>query len=237
MNSTKAILKVNNQKYSILRFSHRFQRDVDEKGRLCSHTYGGEIFVQIESTEDTELFRLIVSKEMLTANGSIEVFEGDDEVCVKRIEFEKAYIYQYTEEMQRAGPSNMTTNIAITPMRLDINNKPLRLDRRWPQAPFGWQEYEEEVVHYVKEKSTPNIRITDAYWIDEKGNKVRELVTNNAVTLYVAIEDCTIGQSVYLTFEDEDNMGIRVSAKCSGKVNKDGVLGIENFKMKKRWEE
>lgn len=237
MNSTKAILKVNNQKYSILRFSHRFQRDVDEKGRLCSHTYGGEIFVQIESTEDTELFRLMTSKDMPKVSGSVEVFLHIDEVCVRRIEFEEAYIYQYAEEMRRAGPSNMTTNIAISPMRLDINNKTLRLDRRWPQAPFGWQEYEEEVVHYVKEKSTPNIRITDAYWIDEKGNKVRELVTNNAVTLYVAIEDCTIGQSVYLTFEDEDNMGIRVSAKCSGKVNKDGVLVIENFKMKKRWEE
>lgn len=147
---TKAILKVNNQKHSIIRFKQNFQRDVDEKGRPTSHVYGGEILVQVESTEDVELFRLIVSKEMLTANGSIEVFEGDDEVCVKRIEFEKAYIYQYTEEMQRAGPSNMTTNIAISPMRLDINNKTLRLDRRWPQAPFGWQHYEEEVVKKIR---------------------------------------------------------------------------------------
>lgn len=150
MNSTKAILKVNNQKYSILRFSHTFQIDVDEKGRPCSFIYGGEIFVQIESTEDTELFRLMTSKDMPKASGSVEVFLHIDEVCVRRIEFEEAYIYQYAEEMRRAGPSNMTTNIAISPMRLDINNKTLRLDRREEYAPFGWQEYEEEVVKNIR---------------------------------------------------------------------------------------
>ncbi len=129
MNLTKAVLKVNNQKYDILRFSHTFQRDVDQKGRPCSHIYGGEIFAQVESTEDSELFRLMTSKDKPKVTGSIEVLSGDDEVCIKRIEFEDAYIYQFIEEMQRAGPSNMTTNVAISPMRLDINNKMLRLDR------------------------------------------------------------------------------------------------------------
>jgi hypothetical protein len=149
MNLTKAVLKVNNQKYDILRFSHAFQRDVDQKGRPCSHIYGGEIFAQVESTEDSELFRLMTSKDKPKVTGSIEVLSGDDEVCIKRIEFEDAYIYQFIEEMQRAGCLNMTTNIAISPMRLDINNKMLRLDRSDEYA-TGWQEYEEEVVKNIK---------------------------------------------------------------------------------------
>lgn len=148
MNLTKAVLKVNNQKYDILRFSHAFQRDVDQKGRPCSHIYGGEIFAQVESTEDSELFRLMTSKDKPKVTGSIEVLSGDGEVCIKRIEFEDAYIYQFIEEMQRAGPSNMTTNVAISPMRLDINNKMLRLDRSDEYA-TGWQEYEEEEVKYI----------------------------------------------------------------------------------------
>lgn len=149
MNLTKAVLKVNNQKYDILRFSHAFQRDVDQKGRPCSHIYGGEIFAQVESTEDSELFRLMTSKDKPKVTGSIEVLSGDDEVCIKRIEFEDAYIYQFIEEMQRAGCLNMTTNVAISPMRLDINNKMLRLDRSDEYA-TGWQEYEEEVVKNIK---------------------------------------------------------------------------------------
>ena len=90
----------------------------------------------------------MTSKDKPKVTGSIEVLSGDDEVCIKRIEFEDAYIYQFIEEMQRAGPSNMTTNVAISPMRLDINNKMLRLDRSDEYA-TGWQEYEEEEVKYI----------------------------------------------------------------------------------------
>lgn len=106
-----------------------------------------------------------------------------DEVCVRRIEFEEAYIYQYTEEMQRAGPSNMTTNIAISPMRLDINNKTLRLDRREKYAPFGWQEYEEEEVKYIvrtepQAMSTPLVTAVKGEKIALPHAKIEYQVTN-----------------------------------------------------------
>ena len=149
MNFTKAILKVNNRKYEIVRFEYHFQKDVDQKGRPCSHIYGGEILVQVESTEDTELFRLMVSKEMPTANGSVEVLSENGGYCVRRIEFEDARIYQYKEDMQRGRSFPMITTVAISPMRLDFNNKRVRLDRSGKYTSCWWQKYEEEVVHYV----------------------------------------------------------------------------------------
>lgn len=45
----RAILKIGNSKYDILRFNQKFQRDIDAKGRPSSAYYGGEIIVQMDS--------------------------------------------------------------------------------------------------------------------------------------------------------------------------------------------
>lgn len=139
----RAILKVNNSEYDILRFNHKFQRDIDAKGRPCSNYYGGEMSVMLESTDSIQLFQQMIRKDMPTVDGSIEVLSGSDEVCVKRIDFKEAYIYSYGEQMQSASPLPMTTTIMISPMRLDFNNL-LRLDRLWPRAKHGWQKFVEE---------------------------------------------------------------------------------------------
>lgn len=227
---SKTILKVGKSEYDILRFNQKFQRDIDAKGRPCSVYYGGEIVVQIESTDNVRLFEQMIDEDMPTVDGSIEVSSGDDERCIRRIDFKEAYIYSYGEEMQVGSWLPMTTTIAISPMRLDYNNL-LKIDRRWPDY-NGWEKVKEE-VKYVKVKSAPNVRITDAYWIDDKNNEVRELVTDNEVTLYVVLEEYTIGQTICLKFEDSDDMGV-YRADCSGEVNNDGLLVIEDFKMKKQ---
>lgn len=227
----RAILKVKGEEYDILRFNYKFQRDVDSKGRPRGVYYGGEMSVELESTENIQLFQQMIHKDMPTVDGSIDVLSSDGEVCVRRIAFKEAYIYSYGEEAQCVGSFPMTTNISISPMCLDFNNNILRLDRKWPRG-NGWQKYVEEVKS-VRRKSAPNIRITDAYWIDEKDNEVRELVTNNEVTLYVVLEEYDIGQTISLAFEDSDKMGL-YKADCSGTINKDGLLVIENFKMKRQ---
>jgi len=144
----RAILKVRDSEYDILRFNYKFQRDVDRRGRPCSVYYGGEMSVKLESTDDTTLFKQLIDEDMPTVDGSIEVLSGDDEVCVRKIEFKEAYIYSYGEQMQCTSSLPMTTTVSISPMRLDFNNNTLRLDRKWPRA-NGWQKYVEEST-YIK---------------------------------------------------------------------------------------
>lgn len=227
----RAKLIINESEYDILRFNYKFQRDTDTKGRPVGVYYGGEISVLLESTANIRLFEQMIHKDMPMVDGSIEVFSGEDEVCIRRIEFKEAYIYSYGEHLKCASWLPMLTTVAISPMRLDFNNT-IRLDRKWPRANY-WQNYQPEEVKYVRGESTPNVRITDAYWINENGNKVRDLVTDQEVTLYIVLEYFTIGQMIDVTFEDSDNMGV-YRADCSGTVNKDGLLIIENFKMKKQ---
>lgn len=141
----RAILKVKGSEYDILRFNYKFQRDVDTKGRPCSVYYGGEMFVQLESTDDMRLFQQMIDKDMPTVDGSIEVLSGDGEICVRRIEFKESYIYSHGEQIQCTSSLPMITTVSISPMRLDFNNDTLRLDRKWPRA-NGWQKYVKEKI-------------------------------------------------------------------------------------------
>lgn len=233
MKSNKAILTINNSEYDILRMNQNYQRDTDAKGRPCSVYYGGEILVEVESTGNSELFRLMTHKEMPPVSGKIEVFSGDDEMCVRRIEFKEAYLYAYKEALQCASSLPMITSIAISPLRLDYNNNMLRLDRKWPRAPHGWQKYEPEEVKYAKVASTEekkNMKITDAYWIDKNNKKQRNLLTDYPVKLYIVLEEYTSGAEATFHFEDVDNEGWE-AADYSGTIDKDGVVEIDNFQL------
>lgn len=150
MTTNRVILKIKDWEYDILRFNYKFQIDVDRRGRPISDYYGGEMSVQLESTDDTRLFYQMIHKDMPTVDGSIEILSGEGDICVKRIEFKEAYLYFYGEDVQCTSWLPMTTTIAISPMRLDFDNNTIRIDRKWPRAPHGWQKYEEKEVKYVK---------------------------------------------------------------------------------------
>lgn len=232
---TRAVLKVDNSEYDILRFNQTFQRDVDTKGRPCSNYYGGEIYVQFASTDDMRLFRKMIHEDVPTIDGAIEVFSGSDDVCVKRIVFKEAYVYSYGENIQCVGWTPMTTDVMISPMRLDYNNNILRLDRKWPRA-SGWQKYEEEKVKYAKvvsNETKESMKIIDVYWMDNKKKKHRVLYTNHPVKLYIVMEEYIKGETVDFHFE-ENIGGICYSANCSGIVSQNGVVEIEKFQLKHR---
>lgn len=134
-------LILDSAEYDILEFNYHFQRDTDAKGRPCGVYYGGEMLVRIESADDTRILQQMIHKDVPPSRGSIEIY-GMDDRCVRRIEFEKAYIYAVGEQLSNCSWLPMTTTICISPLRLDFN-KVLRLDRRWPYA-NGWEHYKPE---------------------------------------------------------------------------------------------
>lgn len=231
MTITNATLTINSKQYDIFSFSYKFQRDIDAKGRPRGVYYGGEILVQMESTDDSELFRQTVDKKTTPVSGSIETFSGDG-TCVRRIDFEKAYLCALGKEMQNNSSLPMTTTLSISPMRLDFNNT-LRLDRRWPEAPHGWQKYEAKEEKYASSgaDNKPMMQIAKAYWLDKKGRKHTELYTKRPVTLYVVIDNYIQGETVDFHFEDSDRDGWSAIG-YSGVVDKDGIVEIKNFQLK-----
>ncbi len=141
MSARRVTLKIHNEEYNILRLTYGFHRRTDTKGRPSTGMLGGHIFLQLESAPHTHLLEQMLIKTLPPVAGSLEIVEGEDEICVRKIAFQDAYLYQHQEELWTDSSLPMLTTLAITPLRLDINHT-VRLDRRWPQTyGFWWDVY------------------------------------------------------------------------------------------------
>ncbi len=149
------------------------------------------------------------------------------------IRIQRTFQLVSTDEIMNATESSpMLTRFLISPTRLDIN-RTIRLDRRMDTTDgFWWEEYKEEesfqsVVKINYDNQT--IYIIDAYWIDENGMKQRCLNVEKPVTLYIKVDNPVVGKLVELSFEDKDSELSTV--RYSGKINKEGIIIIDKFKM------
>ncbi|MCD8032311.1 MAG: hypothetical protein LUF85_16180 [Bacteroides sp.] len=144
MLARRVTLKIQNEEYNILRLTYGFHRRTDTKSRPCTGMLGGHIFLPLESVPHTSLLEQMLLKTLLPIAGSLEIVEGEDEICVRRIAFQEAFLYRYQEKLQAGSSLPMLTTLAITPLRLDISRS-VRLDRRWPQTyGFWWDIYKPE---------------------------------------------------------------------------------------------
>lgn len=172
----RAILVLNDLEYEILHCGYRFTRKIDAKGRPISGIRGGDLWVVLESGEDNRILSQMLLKSIPASKGYIALLAGEDNQCVRRIEFEKAYVYSHGEQMQADAARPMMTQVHITPLRLDVNAN-VRLDRRWPETSgFHWQKYEEPIT---KDKTTSESieiapEIVSIEIIDAKNNAISD---------------------------------------------------------------
>lgn len=83
---------------------------------------GGDIILTMESTDDIKLFEEMALKDDVRSfSGSLEFYEVDEGVTIRTIAWDEAYIYALSESIQNFSPIPMTQTIAISPLRLDIN--------------------------------------------------------------------------------------------------------------------
>jgi hypothetical protein len=121
-----------------------FNIQTDKKGRPITGVLGGDILLEIESTDDNPILRQMLLKEVPSTQGHLDFLRGNEDELVRRIDFGEAYIYTYGERMDMSlyPWEPMTTTIAISPTRLDIGRK-VRLDRRWEEVhSVCWQKYQ-----------------------------------------------------------------------------------------------
>lgn len=224
-------LKIGSESYDVLRCHYGFGRVVDSKGWPGRGMNGGDIILTMESTQSTLLFEEMVRKdEVRPVSGSLEFYEVDEGTVIRTIEWEEGYIHSLSESMQNYSSIPMTQTLAISPLRLDINGT-IRIDRRFPQTQgFWWDEYKPEEDAVMAAGDDDTYTITDAYWLDEENNQIRDLDVEEPVTLYVVLGNYTVGSNVSFAFEEEYDEGVK-RADCSGTVDEDGIVVIENFKL------
>lgn len=156
-------LELNGYKRNILRYNYCFSRKVDSKGRPTTGVQDGSIYVEMEADGDSSIFDMMLADmnkprcffprvEPIPVSGKIR--HTKDDMMIRELVFDEAYICSYGERMNAIGTSPMITRFLISPTRLDINGT-VRLDRRIKTTyGFRWEEYivDEKAPVYVKDK-------------------------------------------------------------------------------------
>src|SRR3984957_7290845 len=113
--SFKAQLKIGGKEFDVLHCSYSFRRDVDAKGRPSSGLYGGQVTLEVESTEDTSLLEAMVNNAHKAQKGTVTFFKRDeDKAKMRELEVEDGYISQYSEALDYIGAPPMTSSLVIS---------------------------------------------------------------------------------------------------------------------------
>lgn len=107
-----------------------FTRSVDIKGRPSSHVMGGQLSFTVEVTDKSALVEHMVNTQNKPfATGKLEFTDAGDDGVTRKIEFENAYIVNYSESFSVAG-SAYTCSLTISAEKITIQTAVL--DQRWP---------------------------------------------------------------------------------------------------------
>ena len=128
--SFKATLKLGESEYDVLSCSYAFRRDTDIKGRPSSIVYGGDVNINIESTDDTSVIEAMINNQHKPVAGTITWTQAVADGTLKVLSFENAFIVAYSESFSAGGGDAMQINFTVSAEIITIGGAELSND--WP---------------------------------------------------------------------------------------------------------
>jgi hypothetical protein len=125
----RADLSLDGKEYRLLHCSYSLQRDVDPTGRPSSEVKGGTIHFEIESTEDTSLWDLMIA-QFKSVDGSITFKKRDEDAKMKELKFETAYVVDISENFDSVGGNPMTMTFTLSAHKLTLGSE--THENEWP---------------------------------------------------------------------------------------------------------
>lgn len=124
----KAELSLEGNTYLLNSVSFGIEQDTDKFGRPSSAAKGGRIDIELFSVEDDVIVDWMVHPAK-TLNGSISLYEADNETKLKEIQFENGYCIEFAEIFEQTAGENLLTKVTISAEKLSIGN--IDLDNQW----------------------------------------------------------------------------------------------------------
>ena len=119
--SFKAIFKIEDTEYNVLKCYYGLNQKTDPTGRPSSITQGGIITILIESTATT-VFSDWMFNSFETKNGSIAFIKRDMDATLKELFFKEAYAIKYMEYFNSKGRRPMTCRLTISAREISIGD-------------------------------------------------------------------------------------------------------------------
>lgn len=113
----------------VLHAHYNMHRTSDATGRPAVEVLGGELHVDIYSTDDNSFFEWMATPQVLK-NGSITYYRDDEvDAVLRTLEFEDAYLVGYGESISASGAQNMTMSLTFTAKRIVMGNA--HVEKKW----------------------------------------------------------------------------------------------------------
>ena len=125
----RADLTLDGKTYRLLHCSYSLHRDVDPTGRPSSEVKGGTINFEIESTEDTALWDLMIA-QFKNVDGNIIFKKRDEDAKMKEMTFKTAYVIDYAESFDSVGGNPMTTRFTLSAKEIQLGAE--THENEWP---------------------------------------------------------------------------------------------------------
>jgi len=126
----RAKLQFEGKEYDVLDCNYSFRRDVDAKGRPSSNVYGGNVYVTVESTDDTKILAQMVN-QFKPNSGTVTFNKGDEEAKMKEVKWQNGYIIKYNEELDVVGREPMQISFVISAEKISVEGA--EVDHKWPK--------------------------------------------------------------------------------------------------------
>jgi hypothetical protein len=126
----RAKLQFEGKEYDVLDCNYSFRRDVDLKGRPSSNVYGGNIYVTVESTDDTKIIAQMVN-QFKPNSGTVTFNKGDEEAKMKELKWQNGYIINYNEALDVADKEPMQISFVVSAEKITVEGA--EVDHKWPK--------------------------------------------------------------------------------------------------------
>ena len=115
---------------NLLHCDYALRRDTDASGRPSSVLYGGTIQCEIEATEESGGILEWMCDPHKTKAGKISFYKRSDAAVLKTLEFEEAYVIQFSESIDTVGNNPMTTHFVISAKKIKLGKA--EHENPWP---------------------------------------------------------------------------------------------------------
>lgn len=109
--SFKAKFKAGSIEQNVLSCSYSLHQEVDPTGRPSSISRGGQITIEVEGTNSTELFEWMCNS-FERKDGSVIFIKRDSDATLKKLKFKEGYLINFSETF--SSTSSNPLNILFT---------------------------------------------------------------------------------------------------------------------------
>lgn len=152
----------------------------------------------------------------------------DDQYCGFKIEFWDCYCVGIKEEMSSNDHSSMQMTLRLSPAI--TRNRKIGHQKSWRISEIFRENTKRKASHYKKEstpqknKTTNKPEVVELFWLNKKGEKIKDAYSSQDVMLYLKLKNVNEGKDITIKLKNDKTNKITT---LTGVANNKGEVTLK----------